>query len=523
MKKFFAMILALMLVLSIFSACGQTTPNEPATPTSPAQGFDELAVPTDPISVEPVTQYKENVVIGMQVSVNVLDPHVRASTGEVYLFETTHDKLVTFDLVTQKFSPELATEWEWISDTELKMKLRDDVTFHNGEHFTADDVAFTFNRGKELDLSPFHMMESVEVVNDYEIIIKLNTINVDFMNHLARSSGVILNREAVDADESNGPAVGTGPWVLDEFYAGDYTTLKVNENYWGEIPKAKTMRLTYIPESSARLIALENGEIDVCINLEKTDSDYVIANEALEYIKFGGGTTNFLAFDVSEAPGNNKDLRLAFAYAIDKQEIIDVARNGFGIPAVSNWGRWTYGLDTEMEDYGRDLEKAKEHLEASGIKEITITCKNSMLDLVTVVQAQMKEIGLTVHINELESAALVATIAYDTHGHDVLAYNYGWSVFGDDARGPYFKDNNKNRAIINNEEIMQLIDAAAAEFDEAKRTELYHKVQQINHEECYYLPIYYSILTMATADDVTGINWDPAGQYDFSYTAVPIK
>lgn len=529
MKKLIAMLLAMIMVLSMFSACGQTStePDPTAAPVQDSGNEGEIVKPTDPTPAEPVTQYKEDVVIGMSTSVTAIDVHVTATTGIFYLIEMTHDKLMTYDAVTQEFSPALATEWEWISDTELKLKLRDDVVFHNGEPFTADDVVYTFERIKQHEggtaATKAAALDSIEVVNDYEIIMKLNQINVDWLYILAYNTCIIMNREACEADDVYGPSIGTGPWVLDVYVANDYTTLKANENYWGEKATAKTMRLTYIPEDAARLIALETGEIDVAMNISQTDIPYVEGNDTLEYVEINVGTCQYLAFDSSEYPGDNQDLRLAFAYGVNKQEIIDLANFGYGTPAVSNWGKFTYALDTDMEDYGYNPEKAKEHLEASGITEITISCRSEFVPVATVIQAQMKDIGLTVHINEVEAAALTAMSKYAVHEHEAMLYNYGWSVFGDDSRSPFYKDSNVNKARIYNEEIMELIDAAKQEFDEEKRTEMYQKVQAINHEQCYYLPLYYGAVHMATADDVTGINWDPIGMYDFSYIAVPVK
>ena len=527
MKKFIAMILALMLVLSMFSACGQTAPAEPAPTAAPVQDSGEIVKPTEPVIVEPVDQYKEDVVVGMSTSVTAIDVHVTATTGIFYLIEMTHDKLMNYDAVTKEFSPALATEWEWLSDTELKLKLREGVTFHNGEPFTADDVVFTFERIKAHEggtaATKAAALESIEVINDYEIIMKLNQVNVDWLYILAYNTSIIMNREAVEADNDNGPAIGTGPWALDVYVANDYTTLKAYDNHWGEKAKAKTMLLTYIPEDAARLIALETGEIDVAMNIAQTDIPYVEENDALEYVEISVGTCQYLAFDSSEAPGDSQDLRLAFAYGVDKQEIIDLANFGYGTPAVANWGKFTYALDTEMEDYGVDIEKAKQHLEASGIKEITISCRAEFVPVATVIQAQMKEVGLTVNINEVEAAALTAMSKYAVHEHEAMLYNYGWSVFGDDARSPFYKDSNVNKARIYNERIMELIDAAKMEFDEEKRIAMYQEIQAINHEQCYYLPLYYGAVHMATADDVTGINWDPIGMYDFSYIAVPVK
>ena len=527
MKKYIAMILALLLVLSMFSACGQTAPApaEPAPTAAPAEGNAPAEQPAEPEA--PAVQYKEDVVIGLSTPVTAIDVHVTATTGIYYLISMTHDRLVEYNTITQEFTPGLATEWEWLSDTELKLKLREGVTFHNGETFTADDVVFTFERIKQHEggtaATKAASLESIEVVNDYEIIMKMKEVNVDWLYILAYNCCIIMNREAVEADNDNGPAIGTGPWALDVYVANDYTTLKANDNYWGEKVKAKTMLLTYIPEDAARLIALENGEVDVAMNIALTDIPYVENNDKLAYVPIDVGTCTYFAFDTSEAPGDNQDLRLAFAYGVDKQEIIDLANFGYGSPAVANWGKFTYALDTEMEDYGYNPEKAKEHLAASGINELVLSCRSDFLSIATVIQAQMKEIGLDVKINEVEAAALTAMSKYAVHEHEAMLYNYGWGVFGDDARSPFYKDSNVNKARIYNERIMELIDAAKMEFDEEKRIAMYQEVQQINHEQCYYLPLYYGAVHMATAAGVDGIYWDPIGMYNFAYISVPVE
>ncbi|MBQ7796709.1 MAG: ABC transporter substrate-binding protein [Lachnospiraceae bacterium] len=528
-KKMLAVLLTATMALSM-TACGssQTTETTTAAAETTAASVEQAttaAAETTAAAAE--VTYQEDVVVGMSTSVTAIDIHETATTGIFYLVEMTHDKLMTVDSLTHEFSPALASEWEWISDTELKLKLREDAVFHNGEKFTADDVVFTFDRIKAHEGSTAATkaaaLDSIEVVNDYEIIMKLKEVNVDWLDILAYNTCIIMNREAVEADNVNGPACGTGPWVLNEYVANDYTTVKVNENYWGEVPTAKNLKLTYIPEDASRLVALETGEIDVAMNISDTDIEYVKNNENLEYVGISVGTCNYLAFDSSEAPGDNQDLRLAFAYGLDKQEIIDIAKMGLGEVAVSNWGKYTYGLDADMEDYGYNPEKAKEHLAASGISEITISCRSNFADVATVIQDQMSEIGLTVNINEVEAAALTAMSKYAVHEHEAMLYNYGWGVFGDDCRSPFYKDSNVNKARIYNEEIMELVDSAKEEFDETKRIEMYHKIQAINHEQAYYIPLYYSASKMATKDDVDGINWDPIGMYDFSYIRVPVK
>ena len=513
MKKLIAMLLALVMVLGL-AACGAKAPEAPPAENKPViENSDNLTKETAP--VEPEVKFKDKIVIATNVAVGHLEIH-RASTGELILFNMTHNTLVGYDPITKETIPELATEWEWVTDTQIKFKLRDDVVFHNGEKMTSDDVVFSITKGVELASPRMKGIVNAEADGDYGVIVNLDSPNVDFLISMSYCTSGIVNREAVEADEVTGWKVGTGPWAVSEFLANDRTEMVRNDNYWGTLPKGSKASLTYIPEVSARLIALETGEVDVVIGLSGTDVEYVQANPDLEMIFQRTGTLLFFAFDISEGKGANKDLRLAMAHALNTEEVVQVCTAGYADAAHAQWGRYTVGYYEDLEKYEYNLDLAKDYLAKSGITELDVIARPDYQDEAIAIQAQMKAIGLTINVIPVESAAANAASQWDVHEQEAMVHGYGYGPFGDEARGNYYPGVNSNKAHLDNDHITELIDKAKGEFDAEKRNAMYHELQQMCHDEAWYLPLYYRPDMNATRVGVGGINWQNPGSICFA-------
>ncbi len=514
MKKLIAMLLVLVMVLGL-AACGAKSPEAPAADENKPviENSDNLTKETAP--VEPEVKFKDRIVIATNVAVGHLEPH-RSSTGELIMMNMTYNTLVGYDVATTSATPELATEWEWVTDTQIKFKLREDVVFHNGEKMTSDDVVFTFNKGVELGNPRMKGIVNAEADGEYGVIINLDAPNVDFLTGISYCSCGIVNRKAVEADEVEGWKIGTGPWAVSEFLANDRTELVRNDNYWGTLPKGKEVSLTYIPEVSARLIALETGEVDVVIGLSGTDVEYVQSNPDLEMIFQKTGTLIFFAFDTSEGKGANKDLRLAMAHALDTEEVVQVCTSGYADAAHAQWGRYTVGYYEDLEKYEYNLDLAKDYLAKSGIDTLDVIARPDYQDEAIAIQAQMQKIGLTINVIPVESAAASAASAWDAHEHEAMVHGYGYGPFGDDCRGNYYPGVNSNKAILDNDRIVELVDAAKGEFDVEKRNAMYHEMQQMCHDEAWYLPLYYRPDMNATRVGVGGIDWQNPGSICFA-------
>ena len=128
----------------------------------------------------------------------------------------------------------------------------------------------------------------------------------------------------------------------------------------------------------------------------------------------------------------------------------------------------------------------------------------------------------TINIDGIEAANLSEMTQFANATHEAVVFSYGWSSYGDDSRYPYYKDSNANKANLTNQEVMDLIDAAMKETDEAKRKEMYAKIQAINHEHAYYLPMFYTVIFQGVQKDVSGIKWGNLGN-DFVYACRPVE
>lgn len=508
-----------MLVLT---ACGGGNTAQPESVAETAESVKGTAA----AEASEDKGYKESIVIGIHGAATSTDPQDKDNIYHSVVYKMSHDRLVGADPKTGEPVPELAKSWEWVSDTEIEFKLRDDVDFQNGSHFTADDVVFTFDRAKTSNGTAFRTKNLVkcEAVDEYTVRMEFTEPNPDWIDMLPLSIFSILSKDAVEADPANGASVGTGLFCIEEMVPSDHVDLVRNDNYWGETTPTKNVQFRYIAENSARLIALQNGEIDVCTQPNATDLVYIENDANLDLVEVKGASCTYFAFNTSKAPGNDPNLRMALAYAMNLDDIITVAVGGLATPAVSNWGWNTYGYYDEFGAYGQDLEKAKEYLQKSypnGDAKLQISCTSGInATTAQIIQEQARAIGLEITINEVESAALSAMSYFDVAEHQSMIYNLGWLNYGDDARRPYYPGQNTNKAILSDERITGLIDAAAKEMDDTARMEMYKEIQEINHEQAYYIPMYYAAINVGVNKNLEGVDWASNNHHDYSYARV---
>ena len=502
-----ALILTIAFVLTTIAGCSpKPAENNPPADTGPAE-------PT----------YKKDVVVAAGSKLTNTDPQSINNVHHKRLFILTHDTLVVYDADADEILPSLATEWKLADDlVTWEIKLREGVTFHNGDAFTADDVLYTFTRGAETAIASgrfmFRYIKAMEVVDDHTIKIVLTKPNMDWLFLLAQPIMSIVSQTAVEADAKKGPEIGTAAWVHKEFKDGDYILLERFANYWGEAPKTETLKLVTIPENSARLIALQNGEIDVCLDPSFSELRFITEDPNLELVEYTGTNLVYFAFNVSKPPGDDHKLRQAIAHAINYDDIILGAYDGFATKAVSFWGWHQYGYAGHIEGYNYNLERAKELMAESGYPNGTkldiMTVGRERIVAAEIMQAQLKEIGIEVSVNVVDSAGF--TSQTNAGEHESCIYGITYQVFGDDARRTHVKGSTTNKSFQNNARIHELMDLALSEPDPAKRVALYHEWQEIGHEEAAVIPMVYGEGAMGINKNTSGITYDGGGIHDFT-------
>lgn len=469
---------------------------------------------------------KDDIVIGMQSKHTTIDQMEASNTQHNYLWRMIYDTSLHFNNKTKELEPQLATEWSTDDGGKTYIfKLREGVKFHNGETLKASDVVFTFNRmeGTTSCNGLFLKVESVEAIDDLTVKMTLVDPNLDWPYMMTLPTACIQNEKAITEDPVDGPGVGTGPWKIDSYEFGNYTKLAAFEDSWRGAPNAKTFTFRYIPEDSARLIALQNGEIDICQTPAAIELGRIEEDPALDLIAYEGGSLTYMAFNTQREPASNEDLRKAVAHAIDIDSIIAVAAEGRGKKATSFWGWDEYGY-VDMGGYERDLDLAKEYLNKAfpdGNATLDISVGADRKTIAELIQSQVKEIGLTVNIVELDSAGISTST---TNGeHQSCLYGMGFNVYGDDARRILQPGSAVNKALYDSDEVMELLDKAAAETDEEQRKEYYKQIQENIYEHVPYIPIYFADGFIGVKKGTGGIDIYPTSHHDFSNVFVPAE
>lgn len=520
MKKALALILALAMAFT-FAACGskpETAPEaSPGASSAPSAG----APTTGPVVSEPPKQ--DTLIIALEGEGNDFDPQNSGTKiTSAGIICAVYENLVRCDENGVPYGV-LAESFEWLNEGKaIRFKLRKNVTFSNGETFTADDVVFSYkerfptsSNGKSEGYFDFANME---VVNDYEIIIPMKKDASDALNTLTNQRYGIMNRKAVVelGDQAGRKPVGTGAYMLDELVAGDRIVLKANPNYWGDQPYFKQVTYRVIKENSQAQIELENGTIDAAVfSVGNSDVLRVSNGEipGLECVKVFNGV-NSLRLNFKKEFANNKLIRQALNYALDREAIAKADSNNLNTPAyhpnIPGYGGYIKEFDTN-HPYPYNPEKAIELLKEAGVYgSLTLECYTDVSAAATMdaqlVKNMLEKVGITMNIHSLEAGTVVPIVLQGEENDCILGFNIAdWTgsvlqrqrMSCDPNYSPQFEQHSKSDAYdgvyeifaraekaLNREEAIKLIEECARlEMEEALNVPLTYTNNFINCKE----------------------------------------
>ena len=363
----------------------------------------------------------DELVVIQSVAVPTFDPHNHGTTSVEAVLVNIFDYLLMRD-AEGVIQPALATEWEQLDDTRWRFVLRDDVTWHDGEPFTAEDVEFTLERVANDDslfeYDSFKQIEDVEVVNDFEIIIHTEGPDPVLLNRLSRKGADIVPKHVIDAIGWEGFSVapiGTGPYRMVEWRRDDRVVLEAFEGYWrGRAPYNRVV-FRSVGEDATRVSEFTTGSADIITNVPPQDVERIKANVGTDVVS--QPTTRIMMLllntDESKVTGDPR-VREAIDYAIDNQLLIDAVMGGFGIPVKA---RVSPGVDAVplkyYNDYFYDPERAKELLAEAGYGpgELKITLQGPSgrypkdAEQLEVIAVMLQEVGIETTVEALEWSA----------------------------------------------------------------------------------------------------------------------
>ncbi|HWV23129.1 MAG TPA: ABC transporter substrate-binding protein [Thermomicrobiales bacterium] len=340
------------------------------------------------------------------------DPAMVTATSSFEVIAAAYESLIIFDDDGQP-QPWLAESWDMPDDTTYIFKLRDGVTFHNGQPLTAKDVVFTFERLMDPDggspwTSQFTPVDSVEATDDLTVTFKLKETFGPFLSPVSARYAAIL--PADDSIDFQSTMVGTGAFKLDEFKKDTETRFAGFADYWQEgQPKLAGMVYKILPDESSRVAAIRTGEIQLTSLVDPISVDTVKGSDGVSVINQDSTDYYLLGLNCKQAPFDDVKVRQALSMAIDRQAIIDSVFFGQGQesgPIVPTMGDWANPLE-DLPNYQVDRDAAKALLEEAGQSglsfKITVGAnRQEFVNIALVIQDQLKEIGVNAELDQVE-------------------------------------------------------------------------------------------------------------------------
>lgn len=513
MKKLVSVLLAGAMCASLLTACGGSSTAESNSSGTQAQ----------------TTEGKSTITIGILSDLSSFDPHNHNDTVSAYATRHIYNNLVKLT-DDNEFVGNLAKSWEYLDDTTVEFTLNEGVKFHNGETLTSEDVKFSLERQKEAPKVGHlvSMIDNVEVVDDTHFIIHMNTPSNALVSSLNHSGSAILCKSYVEALEAEGKTLadapmGCGPYKFEEWVPGASFTLVKFDDYFDQETSAQNDKLVFkiIPEESSRTIALENGEIDLLMNVGTADANRIRENEKLALDEFDSTQIEYFAMNTQKAPFDNKLVRQAMNYAINKEDVVIAAIDGEGEPFDNYIGKPAIGYYDTSVKYEYNPEKAKELLAEAGYPDgFTFTAylaTEVRARSATVIQASLAAIGVTMNIEQMESPTF-----YEKTGngeHDACLTGWVANAEPDNTYRPLFTSEKAgpggNRAFYKNPEVDALVDDAATNRDAQKVAEDYQTILKTVSDDAIWAPLYSKKGMVARNKDLKGVLLSPINMYDF--------
>lgn len=489
MKKILCIALAVLMILSM-AACGQKNTQDKGTTLTYGSG--------DYTRINPA-----------------MDEH-----GEI--------NILIFNGLTghngkNEVVPGLAKNWEFDEDTRTyTFHLEEDVKWHDGEPFTAEDVKFTIeaimdpDNGSE-NAPNYEDVEEITVVDEHTVTFRLSAPNVAFLDYMTMA---ILPKHLLEGEDFQSSSffrapIGTGPYKLESWDEGQAITLVKNQDYFKGTPNIDTIVFKIVSDDNAKALQMQSGELNLALltpkdakKFENTDGYTVHSMTTSDYrgIMFNFGNEYWV---------ENKDIIPAICYAIDRQAIVDTVLLGTGIVAYGPLQRNVYNNE-DVEHYDYNPEKSRQILESVGCtmgengfyerngEEIGFVISVGAGDQVRVDIAQaasqmLQEVGINCTVEIPERVDWAGQMAYLIGwGSPFDADDHTYKVFGTGKGANY--------SSYSNAKVDELLTQARESDDPAVRAEAYDAFQVELANDPPYTFICYVDADYVSTSNIHGID-----------------
>ncbi|MER8724801.1 ABC transporter substrate-binding protein [Mesorhizobium sp. M1027] len=461
--------------------------------------------------------------IGAGAPSDSLDPATYTNSFTELFGKTLHGYLTQID-ADGKLGGELADSWNVTTDAKTwTFKLRKGVEFHNGKSLDAKDVIGSMNhhRGEQSKSAAKDILASVEEIRadgPETVVFSLKEGNADFAYLLEDFHLAIM---PVKDDKTDVSGVGAGGYVLDNIDYGVKGTGKRFANYWkSDAAWFDSFEALSIQDVTARTNALTTGQIHAMDRCDLKTVHLLERDKGLEILSIAG--TQFYTIDMmcDAAPFDNADVRLAFKYAVDRQQLLDTLLHGHGKLGndhpIASTNRF-FAKDLPQREY--DPDRARFHLKKAGLSELKVSLSAAdaafagAVDAATIYQQNAAKAGISIDVVRESSDGYWDTVWLKKPFY--MAYWLGRPTADWMFSMGYGADAAWNNSHWKNARFNELLVSARSDLDDARRLEMYTEMQSICRDDCGEMaPVFVNnvnALSKKIGHKKIGPNWDLDG------------
>jgi peptide/nickel transport system substrate-binding protein len=469
-----------------------------------------------------------------------LDPADVTDGESVKVCTNIFETLVTYAEGSADVVPLLATSWEHDEKgTSWTFQLREGVSFHDGTPFDADAVVFCFERlmdpknphrfgGAFSYASNYDNIQKVESQGKRTVRFGLKAPSAVFLVNMAMFPACIQSPAAIKKDGENyfKNPVGTGPYRFVSWLPKEKIVLEAFDGYWGEKARTKTLIFKPVPDNSTRRVQLEQGEVHIIDGINFSDVEGLKKNAGVEVDLKPGMNFGYLAMNTLRPPFDKKEVRQAIHLAIEKEKIRALAFHGFGELGPNPMPPTIFGYHQGIADRPYDPKKAREMLQAAGVKEGLKVNLFAMSNprpympqprkVAQVIKENLKAVGIEAKIVSPEWQTYLEQTMNAEHDLCLLGWttdngdpdNFLWQLLGSENA---VIGSAMNVSFYKNPEVDALFREGKTTMNRDYRKQVYEKAQEAIFEDVPMIPLAYFPQVVAYRKGVAGYRLHPTG------------
>jgi peptide/nickel transport system substrate-binding protein len=358
-------------------------------------------------------------------------------------------------------------------------------------------------------------------VDEYTVKMKTKMPFAALVSNLTHQATGIQSPESLKAswDKAVTKPVGTGAFMFKEWVPGNKFVMARNDNYWGKKALLEEVTWRVIPDDASRVVALETGEVHASVRIPPFDIPRLKANPKLTVMDAASVRTIYLGFNALKEPFNDKRVRQAINYAVNKEAIVKHVLGGVGRVSDAAISPGIFGY-APIKTYEYNIEKAKALLAEAGFPKGFETTLHPAVgryymdaSVCTAVAADLLKVGIKADIKMMEWGTYLPSILREKDQVEHKIYMLGWGcVTGDADYGLYtlfhsgeWPKKGMNASFYKNEKLDQVLDGARSTANPEERKKLYKEALTIINEEAPWLFLHSEVQMVGVRANVKGI------------------